>query len=164
MRKILFLLLFLFPFANSFALEQAIDNIIVKKSLRRMYLRRGENVVKEYKIALGRDPVGAKKIQGDGKTPEGEYVISGRNPNSSYHLSLRISYPNDDEIAAAEKYGVSAGGDIMIHGYPNWSVPKLFEFFNEGRDWTEGCIAVNNQEIEEIWNLVPNGTKITILP
>jgi murein L,D-transpeptidase YafK len=116
-------------------------------------------VIARYKnIRLGDNPIGHKQYEGDEKTPEGNYRISGRNPGSSYHLSLRISYPNAADSAFAAKSGKSAGGDIFIHGQPNnWSGPTL------ARDWTDGCIALSNAEIEQLWALVPDGIPIRIV-
>lgn len=162
--RILPFLALIFPISTvAVAADSYVDNILVEKAARKMYLRHGENIVKEYTIALGQNPIGAKKQEGDGKTPEGEYIISGRNPQSSYHLSLRISYPNEKDIAAAKAAGVSAGGDIMIHGFPN-KIPNFLFNFIHPNDWTAGCIAVTDKEIDEIWRLVPDQTKIVINP
>lgn len=141
--------------------EQA-DKIVVYKSIRRMELWRGEGLLRQYRIALGANPVGHKQQQGDERTPEGDYVIDWRNPNSIAHLSLHISYPNAQDRARAAAAGVSPGGDIMIHGVANgWErYGWILRFF----DWTDGCIAVTNSQMREIWTLVPNGTPITILP
>lgn len=138
------------------------DHILVIKSTRTMSLMQGDKVLKTYKVALGTTPVGAKQKHGDHKTPEGDYVISARNPHSQFHLSLRISYPNATDRARAHKLGVSPGGDIMIHGLP----PEYAYLGARHRDtdWTEGCIAVTNAEIEEIWDLVPVGTRVEIRP
>lgn len=138
------------------------DSILVDKSARKLTLFfRGERV-KTYDIALGRNPVGDKSARGDGRTPEGLYFIEGRNPQSKYYLSLRVSYPSAAQRARAARRGVSAGGDIMIHGLPDAfaDVGAL----HRQQDWTEGCVAVTNEEIEEIWGAVPNGAKILILP
>lgn len=164
MDKILLLLISLLAslsvLADSF--EKA-DSVIVYKSERKMELRSGEKIIKTYEISLGDNPIGHKQMEGDERTPEGDYVIDYRNPNSSYHLSLHISYPNKQDKLSAKRKGVSPGGMIMIHGLPNkyaWAA-KLFK----GRDWTDGCIAVNsNDQIKEIWDRVPNGTPIKILP
>ncbi len=141
-----------------------IDNILVKKAERKLFLRHGNDIVRSYHIALGGRPEGHKTREGDNKTPEGRYKISGRNPGSLYHRSLRISYPDANDRAQAKALGVSPGGDIMIHGYPNRSSDFLFYFVHKFSDWTQGCIAVTNDEIEEIWRLVPDGTPITIEP
>jgi murein L,D-transpeptidase YafK len=123
------------------------DQVVVNKSKRELLLLRHGAVIRTYRIALGRSPVGPKQRQGDGKTPEGSYVISGRNAKSAYRKSLRVSYPNAADSERARREGVSPGGDIMIHGLPNglgWmgATHRL-------RDWTEGCIAVTDEEIEE---------------
>ena len=134
--------------------EQA-DAIHVYKAQRRMELLRDGKVIKRYRIVLGDAPVGHKHQQGDERTPEGAYRITYRNPKSRFHLSLRVSYPNEADRRQARARGVDPGGDIMIHG----GTPKWYT-----RDWTDGCIAVTNAEIEEIWRLVPVGTLIRIDP
>ena len=136
------------------------DLIIVEKALRRMDLMAGDKVIRSYDIAVGFTPLGHKQQEGDGKTPEGRYVIEGRNPESAYHLSLKVSYPDAADRAAAASRGVSPGGDIFIHGAPNW----WFLPVQPPGDWTRGCIAVTKAEIEEIWRLVPDGTPIEIRP
>jgi murein L,D-transpeptidase YafK len=138
----------------------AIDRIIVEKSQRRMDLMSGDTVVRSYVIALGFAPEGDKQQQGDGKTPEGKYVIEGRNPSSAFHLSLKISYPDAADRAAAAARGVAPGGDIFIHGAPNWWLAPG----QPPGDWTLGCVAVTKAEIEEIWRLVPDGTRVEIRP
>lgn len=134
-----------------------VTHVLVEKEARKMHLLRGARVVKTYDMGLGFSPEGHKQFEGDGRTPEGRYVINRRNPNSQFHLSLGISYPNAADRAYARARGKSPGGDIFIHGRP-WKYRK------GGRDWTAGCIAVTNREIEEIYRLVPNGTPITIRP
>ena len=126
-----------------------------------MLISQGE-VLKSYKIALGGNPIGPKERQGDNKTPEGTYVIDARNRDSRFHLSLHISYPNERDKKRAKELGVSPGGDIMIHGIKNG-----FSWVGDahaGVDWTKGCIAVTDQEIEEIDKLAPNGTIVEIRP
>ena len=130
----------------------------VHKSERRMYLLHDTTVLKAYDIGLGFSPEGHKKYEGDGKTPEGRYFISHRNPNSRYHLSLGVSYPNPYDRALAEGEGKDPGGDIMIHGAP----PKGKKVVN--RDWTAGCIAVTDEEMERIYSMVDPGTPINIFP
>ena len=142
------------------AQEGAVDGIVVEKSQRRMVLMSGDTVVRSYEIALGSTRAGDKQREGDGKTPEGRYVIEGRNPSSAFHLSLKISYPDASDRAAAAARNVSPGGDIFIHGAPNW---WLLPGQPPG-DWTPGCIAVTKAENEEIWRLVPDGTPIEIRP
>jgi murein L,D-transpeptidase YafK len=127
-----------------------------------MQLMAGEKVIKTYKVALGNQPVGAKERQGDGKTPEGKYLINWKNPKSQFHLSLHISYPNAADRARAKKLGVNPGGDIFIHG-----VGKTFGWLGAQHrlsDWTLGCIAVTNEEIEEVYALVRIGTAVEIRP
>ncbi len=135
----------------------AIDRVIIEKAERKLYLIDNGITVKSYSIALGRNPDGPKERQGDMKTPEGIYTVEGRNDKSSYHLALHLSYPNSSD----RKKG-RTGGDIMIHGLPNgrgW-IGKLHRFV----DWTKGCIAVTDAEIEEIWRVVPDGVTVEILP
>ena len=144
------------------ARAQVVDSIRIEKSERRMKLMSGESVVQEYKVALGSEPLGAKRCQGDGQTPEGEYVISGRNSASSFHLSLRVSYPSEEDKKKAQELGCQPGGDIMIHGLPR--LRGWLGAAHRAMDWTQGCIAVTNGEIEEIWRLVPNGTRVLISP
>ena len=128
-----------------------------------MVLRdRAGQPIRTYKIALGKNPIGHKRKQGDKKTPEGRYYIDGRNPDSNYHLSLKISYPNPKDWAAADRYGHSPGNMIMIHGLPNGK--EWIRDVHTSKDWTDGCIAVNNEEIREIWSLVEDGTPIHIWP
>ena len=129
--------------------------VVVNKTSRKMYLFHGQQVLRSYSVDLGFAPAGPKQFEGDGKTPEGNYVIDRRNPDSSYHLSLGISYPNAQDRAFATAHGRSPGGDIFIHGKANrWG---------KGRgDWTAGCIAVKNREIEEVYAMVRNGTPIQI--
>jgi murein L,D-transpeptidase YafK len=142
--------------------DPTVDGIFVNKSKRQLLLVREGKVIRQYKIGLGQSPVGHKQRQGDSKTPEGLYTISGRNPTSNYHLALQISYPNDADIERAQRAGDDPGGDIMIHGLPNGEAES--EKHARMTDWTAGCIAVMDEEIEEIWRLVPDGTPIQINP
>lgn len=139
-----------------------VDKILVEKADRRMTLFQGEKVVKVYKVSLGSEPVGPKQFQGDHKTPEGKYTIDARNANSHYHRALHVSYPSARDRQRASRLGLSAGGSIMIHGLPN-GMPDLGPL-QRAYDWTDGCIAVGNAEIDEIWGLVPTGTPIEIRP
>ena len=138
------------------------DKILIEKKERRLTLFSKGEAIKTYKIALGGNPVGPKESQGDNKTPEGTYTIESRNRHSEYHLSLRLSYPNEEDKRRAEAMGVSPGSDIMIHGIRNGL--SWVGGFHTGIDWTEGCIAVTNEEMEEIARLVPNGTPVEIRP
>lgn len=125
-----------------------------------MQLLSSEKVIYEFKISLGKHPIGHKQFEGDSKTPEGNYTIDWRNENSNFYRSLHISYPNDRDIAYAENLGRSAGGLIMIHGLPNkygW-LGKLHLL----KDWTDGCIAVTNKEMDIIWEVIQDGTAIHI--
>ena len=146
-----------------FALRHATaDKILIEKAERRLTLILDGEALKTYKIALGGNPVGPKERQGDNKTPEGIYFIDAKNKNSQYHLSLHISYPNENDKKRAQELGVSPGGDIMIHGIKNgfsWVGDSHSEV-----DWTKGCIAVTDEEIEEIDKLAPPGTIVEIRP
>ncbi len=142
--------------------EQQADRVLVEKTKRKLTLFRGDKELKHYFVALGGQPVGAKERQGDQKTPEGKYVIDFRNSKSQFHLSLHVSYPDAQDRARARKRGVDPGGAIMIHG-----IGKEYGWLGAAHrksDWTLGCIAVTNEEIEEIWSLVPDGTPIEIKP
>ena len=140
------------------------DRLVVLKGERRLVLMRGDRVLRVYRVALGRYPKGAKKREGDAKTPEGTYKVDYRldSDRSKFYRALHISYPNNRDRARARRMGVSPGGQIMIHGLPTkWSAkdvghPRL--------DWTQGCIAVTNREIDEIWAMVSDGTTIEIHP
>jgi len=139
-----------------------VDRIVIEKAERRLSLLARGRTLKVYRVALGPSPVGDKTCQGDGRTPEGTYRISGRNAGSAYHRSLRVSYPDASDRAAARKAGCDPGGDIFIHGLPNGygSIGAAHRL----RDWTLGCIAVTSAEIDEIWALVADGTIVEIRP
>jgi murein L,D-transpeptidase YafK len=147
---------------NPLADGTTIDRIVVEKSARRLSLFRNAVRIKTYPIALGRNPVGAKQEEGDMKTPEGIYKIDGRNPQSSFHLALHISYPSEDDDKRAAERGVSAGFDIMIHGIQNGR--GWIGAFHRWNDWTAGCVAVTDEEIEELWRVTPDDTTIEIRP
>lgn len=138
------------------------DKVLVFKSKRVLILLRDGEILKTYRIALGRQPKGHKTRAGDNKTPEGSYILDARNPNSNYHLSIRISYPNETDMLNAQRQGVTPGGDIMIHGLSNGT--RKLDKYHRYLNWTNGCIAVTDREMEEIWNLVPEGTPIEIKP
>ena len=138
------------------------DSLVLDKSDRELTLFFRGVPVRRYSVALGKNPVGDKMGRGDGRTPEGLFYIESRNARSKFHLALRISYPDAAHRLIAARRGLSPGGDIMIHGLPAAfaSVGAL----HRQQDWTEGCIAVTNEEIEEIWRAVPNGARILIRP
>ena len=144
------------------AASPPVDRVEVFKQRHELLLLKDGKPVKTYKVALGPYSMGRKERQGDGKTPEGNYVLDRRNPHSKFHRSIHISYPNADDIKRARGLGVPAGGDIFLHGLPNGQ--GFFGAAHRQTDWTAGCIAVTNEEIDEIWNLVPDGTPIIIHP
>jgi murein L,D-transpeptidase YafK len=138
------------------------DSIVIEKKARRLTLYHLGRPMRTYQVALGRQPVGDKLSAGDRRTPEGLFSIEDRNPNSRYHLSLRISYPDAAHRARAEALGVSPGGDIMIHGLPNGQ--GRIGARHRAYDWTNGCVALTDEEIEELWSTVPIGTPVEIKP
>jgi murein L,D-transpeptidase YafK len=137
-----------------------VDRILIEKSARRMTVFRGDKVLQTYPIALGFSPVGDKARQGDGRTPEGVFRIDRRNAGSAYHLSLGLDYPQPADRARARMAGIDPGGDIMIHGQPNGLVAGA----RLAGDWTAGCIAVSDAEIEELFAAVEIGTPVEIRP
>ncbi len=142
--------------------DATIDRIVVEKSARRLSVWRDGEKLKDYRVALGRNPVGAKQEEGDMKTPEGVHRIDSRNPQSDYHLALHVSYPSNEDTARAAERGVNAGFDIMVHGIRNGG--GWMGAFHRWRDWTAGCIALTDEEIEELWRVTPDGTPIEIRP
>lgn len=170
MKKFLALVTFLFAIAFLYAEQKPsalktlpkIDLILVEKLARSMSIFHKKTKLKTYKIALGFDPVGHKEQEGDGKTPEGVYFVSHKYPNSQFYLALQVSYPNAHDQKNAKKKGISAGGEIMIHG-----LGKTFAWLGKlhvNNDWTLGCVAVTNEEIKEIYDATAIGTKIEIRP
>ncbi|NSY37432.1 murein L,D-transpeptidase family protein [Leisingera sp. ANG59] len=139
-----------------------VTSIVINKGARKLYLMHNDEILREYEVDLGFAPLGPKRFEGDGKTPEGTYVINRRNPNSRYHLSVGISYPNNQDRALAQANGKRPGGEIFIHGQPN--NPKERKRAARVDDWTAGCIAVTNEEIEEIYAMVQDGTPIALRP
>ncbi len=138
------------------------DRVVVMKKERALELLSQGKVIRTYKVALGGDPVGPKSRQGDHKTPEGVYVLDFRNAHSQFYKAIHISYPNERDRALARAKGVSPGGDVFVHGLPNgygWLGAS-----HRLKDWTDGCIGVTNEEIDEIWKAVPDGTQIEIRP
>lgn len=138
------------------------DKIIVEKANRKMYLMSNGAAFRTFDIALGFAPVGDKYEEGDNKTPEGRYWLDMRNPHSDYFLSIRISYPNREDRREAEQEGVDPGGQIMIHGQPN--TPTYSAAYYRRADWTNGCIAVSNSAMIDIWLMTPERVPIEILP
>jgi murein L,D-transpeptidase YafK len=138
------------------------DLVLIEKQERRLSLMSHGRVLRSYRVALGPNPVGHKLREGDGRTPEGRYVIDFRKPDSAYHRALHLSYPNAADRAAARRRNVSPGGMIMIHGLPNRYA--AIGSAHVARDWTLGCIALTNEEIEEVWRVTPNGTTVEIRP
>ena len=145
------------------AINPYADYVLVRKHERKLYLYSGDVVIKSYDISLGKEPEGHKQQEGDSRTPEGTYTLDWRNPNSKFFKSIHVSYPTLQQTRVAREAGVSPGGAIMIHGQPNdWAERIRLTFAHT--DWTEGCIAVENQDMLEIWDLVQDGTPITIEP
>ncbi|HTR68495.1 MAG TPA: L,D-transpeptidase family protein [Terriglobales bacterium] len=138
------------------------DRIVVLKRNRTLTLMSQGKELKTYKISLGGDPVGPKVREGDHKTPEGVYLLDRRNPKSKFYRAIHISYPNEQDRENAKRLGVSPGGDVFVHGLPNGfgAVGRAHLL----RDWTDGCIAVTDDEMDEIWHAVPDGTVIEIRP
>ena len=140
---------------------RAVRVLVLKKERTLQLLRQGK-VIKSYKIALGGDPVGAKTRQGDHKTPEGVYVLDFRNSHSQFYKAIHISYPSARDRALAREHGAPPGGDVFIHGLPNGY--GAIGAAHRLKDWTDGCVAVTDEEIDEIWQAVPDGTPIEIRP
>jgi murein L,D-transpeptidase YafK len=139
-----------------------VDRLVVYKHEHKLVLISGGRELRSYRVALGGEPIGPKTRQGDHRTPEGSYVLDSRNPNSHFYKAFHISYPNPKDLALAKKLGFSPGGDIMLHG-----LPKEYAFVGKAHtlhDWTDGCIAISNEEMDEIWKLVRVGTPIDIRP
>lgn len=138
------------------------DRVVVRKAKRRLHLMRNGVTLRTFKVALGLRPEGHKQSEGDFRTPEGNYHLTRRNPNSEYFLSIQVDYPNSQDLARARSQGLRPGGAIMIHGQPN--TPKKTRDYYSNVDWTEGCIAVANSDMVEIWLMTPPDTPIEILP
>lgn len=141
-----------------------IDLVVVKKSERKLELHSRGRPVREYRVALGGSPVGHKYREGDERTPVGEYVLNWRKPNSNFYKAIHISYPNEQDRLNSRRLGYNPGGNILLHGLPNYIQSDSMRRQYANRDWTKGCIAVQNHEMDEIWELVPEGTPIRILP
>ena len=138
------------------------DRIVVEKAERKLYLLRGGETFRTFEIALGIRPQGDKEHEGDFKTPEGIYWLDTRNPHSEFFLSIHVSYPNVDDVRRARSKGLQPGGAIMIHGQPN--EPTRSEVYYRTQDWTNGCIAVSNSDMIDIWLMTPDNTPIEIRP
>lgn len=148
---------------NYFIIEKdSINKIVVEKSKRVMSLYQDDKLITTYQIALGKNPIGHKEFEGDKKTPEGIYIINSKNPNSGWHKNLGISYPNEEDIKNAQKNGKPAGGDIKIHALRNGF--GFIDSFHRNFDWTNGCIAVTNEEIDQLYHAVKIGAVIEIYP
>lgn len=172
---VLIIVLFISPawafslFDDSSSVEtNPIDSIIVEKSKRKLSVYSGSKILKTYNIALGFSPTGHKLKERDGKTPEGQYYITDKNPHSQFYLSLKISYPNEKDLQTAKRLKVHPGKDIVIHGAPNRlsflvKIPGI-NWFIQRKDWTKGCISLTNSDMEELYDTIPVGTKIIILP
>ena len=138
------------------------DMVIVDKSERMLYLKKGDKIFKSFPIVLGDNPIGHKQQEGDRRTPEGHYVLDFKNRNSKYYKSIHISYPNKEDVRNARKRGVKPGSGIVIHGSPGGI--SFSSRFKRREDWTDGCIAVGNSDMNQIWNAVDVNTPILILP
>jgi len=153
------LILILLP---AYADDGMADQVIINKSEQRLYLMRGENVLRTYDIALGLAPRGHKEQEGDFRTPEGDYFLTRRVIDSDFFMSIEISYPNEADVAHANRLGVSPGGAIMVHGQPD--EPKKPARYYQNYNWTDGCIAVSNAAMVDIWQLTRVNTPISIVP
>jgi murein L,D-transpeptidase YafK len=138
------------------------DRVLVRKAERRLYLLRGEEVLRSYRVALGLNPDGPKERAGDFRTPEGTYRLVRRNPRSDYFLSMQVSYPNDTDLRRAHRNRWDPGGSIMIHGLPN-TLKRTPDYYSN-RDWTDGCIALSNSDMLELWLFTPDNVPIEIRP
>lgn len=138
------------------------EKVVIEKAERKLHLIKGGEPFRTFEISLGIRPIGGKQQEGDFKTPEGKYLLDVRNPDSEYFLSIHISYPNPGDVRQADSKGVEPGGAIMIHGQPN--TPSRSEGYYRTQDWTDGCIAVSNSDMIDIWLMTANDTPIEILP
>ena len=161
LKKIIILIILLPWLANAGDLQKA-DSVLVKKHEKQLYLMKNNKPFKIYRVAFGANSKGPKRKEGDERTPEGTYILDYKNSDSDFYKSIHISYPDDQDIKRAKEMGISPGGDIMIHGQKNGS--KNFSRIQRYVNWTDGCIAVTNAEMDEIWASVDVGTPITIEP
>lgn len=162
MRRLIGLLLITLWCGIATAASPAIDQLLIHKQERRLEVISGGEVIRSYRVALGREPVGHKQERGDNRTPEGIYHIDWRHHSPNYNLSMHLDYPNLKDRAEAWKRGVDPGGMIMIHGTP--IDEEHPEWFFKGLDWTNGCIALDNASMQELWRLVPDGTRVEVRP
>lgn len=166
-RNVKFHMRFIFVFLVSLSCSLAsaqnkADLVRVLKSERKLELVANGKIIKEFKIALGSDPKGHKQQEGDGKTPEGKYVLDYKKADSAYYKAIHVSYPNENDVSLAKARSMNPGGQIMIHGQKNglgW-----LSFISQRMDWTQGCVALANDDMDTVWNLIEAGTKIEILP
>ena len=161
-RLLLGLLLLILPAVNHAGEFPIADRVIIEKAARKLHLLQNGKAFRTFKIALGLRPVGDKKKEGDFKTPEGNYLLDARNKNSDFFLAIHVSYPNEDDRREARALGADPGGSIMIHGQPN--VPTRSETYYRTQDWTNGCIAVSNSDMIDIWLMTGDNTPIEIRP
>ena len=161
MHKLIFIILILPSLCLANNIQKA-DLVLVRKHERKLYLIRNDKHFREYKIALGDNPIGHKQQEGDQRTPEGKYILDYKKPDSAFYKAIHISYPNEQDKMNARELGVSPGGAIMIHGQKNGY--SWLSLISQSFDWTLGCIAVKNPEMDEIWDSVMVGTPIIIEP
>jgi murein L,D-transpeptidase YafK len=150
------------PELTAFSELPQADRVVVRKSQRKLHLMNGDKILRSYRVALGLNPVGHKERAGDFRTPEGTYRLTRRNSRSDFFLSIQVSYPSERDLRRAKRDRVDPGGQIMIHGFPN-QLRQPLEYY-ETRDWTDGCIAVSNSDMVEIWLLTPDNVPIEIWP
>lgn len=161
-KKILLTLLVVLPLTAAGTTTQKADLVLVIKSQEKLFLKKGDNVIKAYNVVFGGNPVGHKQQEGDQRTPEGQYFLDYKKADSAFYKAIHISYPNESDKQRAREKGVDPGGQIMIHGQKNgfgWLAPVL-----QTTNWTDGCIALSNQDMEEIWRAVEVGVPIIIKP
>jgi murein L,D-transpeptidase YafK len=160
--KVLVLLCLNLILLPAFADDSMADQVIINKSEQRLYLMRGDNILRTYEIALGLAPTGHKEQEGDFRTPEGDYLLTRRLIDSDFFMAIEVSYPNEADVAHANELGVKPGGYIMIHGQPD--EPKKPARYYQNYNWTDGCIAVSNAAMVDIWQFTTVNTPVSILP
>ena len=148
--------------AEDYSQSESIDKIVVIKKERKMYLYREDKVVNTLPVSLGKNPVGHKQQQGDNRTPEGEFFIHRKLCSPKYYRSLCISYPRPEDKVSAAKRGVNPGGAVTLHGQPTWNADGKGDSYTLSQNWTQGCVAVTNSAMEELWYAVREGVPITI--